>query len=636
MVQIAAPDIRPNPDVDSVARNSIPTSPPAMIAGDEDVDSQEITQGDFSEINDIEPAGQPVAPPPIVESLSAIDSGATDDVAASDEALDEELPWTTAPSQDSRQKLLIGATALGLLSSLSILAFWFFSEPAATPTTRVVESNKIDEEPTVDLPSTDEPVASQAIPTDQETTAEIPFTSVSSKSQPAEALKPTESDVPSSMIPDGLLPVDSLRDPTGDAPGASDQVGPSMRVAGEEEDAPAIEPLVGLPPELEVFLDLLDVPGNAPDQPHTIPAENNVEELQVERAADVLIDPMMLAEPPPNVNIANALTYRVAISSKGYPLSDLLLLSSEATQIPFQVDWVTLDLAGISISQRVQDPKPEWKPIGDLLKGIATEVGIDLEQSPDQVLVTLSVEQYKNRLKEILSTNDFGSEQPSADELVAAFLKTVQWDEREKVGLQALITESLRRARDLPTKLNPVAIGHWTVVADCLSGDPIKGDYPEHWPSVDGGESGPQLDTAITLAGFLRHTSRLNGSTCIVNWQDARDRRLSPAQLVMPFAGDPAGTMLRKTLRPLGLNARQASAGVWWIGTDATYDRMPLLVIGDALGPKRDDILKRLLEAAMKADTVVLLQHDPVSDRYLSLMPRFLYRQLPNILKPFR
>ena len=345
---------------------------------------------------------------------------------------------------------------------------------------------------------------------------------------------------------------------------------------------------------------------------------------------------MMLAKPPPKVNIVNALTYRVAISSKGYPLSDLLLLSSEVTQIPFQVDWVTLDLAGISVSQSVQDPKPGWKPIGDLLKGIATQAGMSLEQKPDQVLVTLSIDQCRNRLKEILSTNDFGDEQPSADELIAAFLLAVQWDEREKVGLQALITESLRRARDLSTKIDPVAIGHWTVLAECLTGDPIKGDYPEHWPTIDGGESGPQLDTAITLAGFLRHTSRLNESTCIVNWQDARDRRLSPGQLVMPFAGDPAGTMLRKTLRPLGLNARQASAGVWWVGTDATYDRMPLLVIGDALGPKREDILRRLSEAAKKADTVVLLQHDPVSDRYLSLMPRFLYRQLPTILKPFR
>lgn len=621
-----------------------------MIAGDEDVDSQEITQGDFSEIDEvdgIDPIAQPLGAthgaPPIVESSPATDPEAIDRMPVTDETSDEELPWTTSPNQNSRQKLLIGATALGLLSSLSILGFWVFSEPATTPATRVVEASRIDEPPIVDSPSMDEPVANSApsvadedSPIAPEATAEIPVTSVSSKSQPADALEPKEAEAPSSMIPDGLLPVDPLRDQAGAAPRESGQANPGPRVAGGNDAAPTPEPLTGLPPELEAFTRLLDVPGNSPDQPPTSPAKNDLEELQVERAAEVTIDPMMLAMPPPKVNVSNALTYRVAISSKGYPLSDLLLLSSEVTQIPFQIDWVTLDLAGISISQSVQDPRPGWKPIGDLLQNIAAQVGIDLEQNPDQVFVTLGTERYKDRLKEVLSTDDFGSEQPSADELVTAFVNSTQWDEREKVGLQALITESLRRARNLPVKLGTATIGHWTVVTECLTGAPIKGDYPEHWPVVDGGESGPQLDTAITLAGFLRHTARLNESTCIVNWQDAKDRRLSPGQLVMPFAGDPAGTMLRKTLRPLGLNARQASTGLWWVGTDATYDRMPLLVIGDTLGPKREDILNRLREAAMKADTVALLQHDPVSDRYLSLMPRFLYRQLPTVLRPFR
>ncbi len=83
------------------------------------------------------------------------------------------------------------------------------------------------------------------------------------------------------------------------------------------------------------------------------------------------------------------------------------------------------------------------------------------------------------------------------------------------------------------------------------------------------------------------------------------------------------------------LQTRAADAEHWWVGTAATYDRMPLLVIGDELGPRREEILGRIREAAQRADTLVFIEHDPVSDRYLSMMPRFLYRQLPSILRPF-
>ncbi|MFG0290983.1 MAG: hypothetical protein ACF8CQ_22625, partial [Rhodopirellula sp. JB044] len=123
--------------------------------------------------------------------------------------------------------------------------------------------------------------------------------------------------------------------------------------------------------------------------------------------------------------------------------------------------------------------------------------------------------------------------------------------------------------------------------------------------------------------------------TCIVNWDDARQRRLSPGQLVLPYANQPAGKMLSQSLAPMGLQTRVADKSHWWVGTEATYDRMPLLVIGDELGPRREEVIARIHEAATRADTLILIKHDPVSDRYLGLVPRFLYRQLPGILKPF-
>ncbi len=93
--------------------------------------------------------------------------------------------------------------------------------------------------------------------------------------------------------------------------------------------------------------------------------------------------------------------------------------------------------------------------------------------------------------------------------------------------------------------------------------------------------------------------------------------------------------MLASTLAPMSLQTRVADDGHWWVGTAATYDRMPVFVVGDECGPCRDEILARIGSVAQAADVMLLIEHDPVSDRYLSLMPRFIYRQLPSVLQEF-
>ncbi|WP_404311227.1 hypothetical protein [Neorhodopirellula lusitana] len=677
-ISSAAPaSISPNPE--SPAPAGPPPRPTRMVAGDEEIDSQEMTRDDFSQ-DDVTPNGPPpfddpasdspaaafAAPegfappkgtePPVTETpRTAPDPDSTAD---SNAEVADQLKWLEEPARRSRQRLLIGAISLGTVVILGILAMWLFggSEPI-TPVAQTTDpTSSIDPETTPNntpdsvsldkIASADSPNDSTLIPTKTSDPDGLPTTPT--ESLPDSALEkpasqnspdpnsstetptpPTTANAPPPMIPTGLLPIDPLRaddeEKTGDQ-----QV---MRDGGDEA---AMDPLMGLPPELEAFTQLLDVPGDAPDAPPIQPSDANVEELRVDQAADDMIDPMILATPPHEVNVANALKFRVAIQSDGYPLSDFLLLCSELTQVPMQIDWVTLDLAGVSFAQKIKDNKPGWKPIGDLLKTLAAELKLSLQQEPDELLWTLEAKELSERLTPVLNTSDLGDEEASAQQLIKAFDESIEWEERERIGLAAIITDGIRKARGLPTKLNPVTLNHLMIQAECL--DPAtrpKDDFPEHWPLIEGGESGNQLDTAITLAGFLRHTARLNGSTCIVNWQDARTRRLSPGQLVMPFAGDPAGTMLRKTLSPLGLSARIASEGIWWVGTDATYDRMPVLVIGDELGPQREAIIQRIETAAKQAGADLLIHHDPVSDRYLSLMPRFLYRQLPTILKPF-
>ncbi|MBB3207681.1 hypothetical protein FHS27_003506 [Rhodopirellula rubra] len=663
-----------------VPANPPPASQPPMVVGNENVDSEEMTQsdvfGDASNLGHVPPDhdtlqeafASPHDAPPVESGFAGHRESSAKTPHASDaDDTDWESAgnWSSEPSQRRKKQLLIGVAALGSLLVLGILAAWMFGdsstpEPVAMqPTATTDEDANIDDpqrttedgetEPSTVATNPNDSVANDnTLPIDNALSDRGNPNAQLDESPNADNTDPTTTeDPPTSMqpnlggpIPNDLIPADIL--------GGNGPVVPPPADQNKNADADNVDsndPLMEMPAGLEVFTQLLDLPGAAPDAPPTTPQDAPAEELMIESAADAMLDPMLLATPPPEVNIDNALKFRVAIQTEGYPLSDFILVCSELTQVPIQIDWVTLDLADISVAQLVRDDKPGWKPIGDLMNAVAQHLGLTFEKEPTRLFLTISEAAMKQHLSDAISVDDFGDEKDSAQKWIDQFVESTEWEERERIGLRALVTDCLRDARGMPTKLSANARSHWSARAECLdqpipSGPVVRRNdepdvFSDHWPLLAGGESGPQLDTAIALAGLLRHTARVNQAACLVNWDDARQRRLSPGQLVLPYANQPAGAMLAKSLAPMGLQTRVADEKHWWVGTEATYDRMPLLIIGDELGPRRDEIIARINEAAVRADTLILVKHDPVSDRYLGLVPRFLYRQLPAILKPF-
>ncbi|MCM2374785.1 hypothetical protein [Aporhodopirellula aestuarii] len=643
----------------STARTSPPQ--PQMVVGSENVDSQEITQsdvlGEANALDDPQTSGNAFAnsaEAPPVESGFARDPNpaAPDRTSADQEQLDwkSEGNWASEPKRRLRKQLLIGASALGGLIVIGVLAAWLLGGPdtpepvAQHPPTQPAQ-NLVDEvgDDSETVPSA--PPSPAPDPVAEETPAPSTIPAEEASDPLPGDTPPTELDAPaapqlpmdSGPIPSGLLPVDILAENNDNSPLIPDGVKPS---ATGEDSGEVGQPLMEMPEGLEVFTQLLDLPGNAPDAPPVTTSATPVDDMMVEAAADAMLDPMLLATPPPDVNIDNALKFRVAIQTEGYPLHAFVLVCSELTQVPIQIDWVSLDLADISLTQPVEDAQPGWKPIGQLMDTIASQLGLIFEKEETRLFLSIGEASLKQRLADVTSLEDFGDEQVDALQWVDDFVDATEWDAREQIGLRALLVDCLRDARGIPQKFKPATLKHWSARAECLTKPVVptpdeQDNFPEHWPLLKAGRSGPQLDTAITLAGILRQTSRVNNAACLVNWDDARQRRLTPGQLVLPYADQPAGEMLAKTLAPMGLQTRVADDSHWWVGTQATYDRMPLLVIGDELGPQRDQIMQRINEAAARTDTLILIKHDPVSDRYLSLMPRFLYRQLPAILKPF-
>ena len=165
-------------------------------------------------------------------------------------------------------------------------------------------------------------------------------------------------------------------------------------------------------------------------------------------------------------------------------------------------------------------------------------------------------------------------------------------------------------------------MSRWTQAAD---------QPPESWNLLSGGKSGPPYDAPVTVAEVLRHVARANNASCVVNWHDAVRRRLSPEQLTLPFAAADGGTELADTLTPFGMQVRKVDESHWWVGTAATYDRLPLVVWTQPLGERRDSFMNQIKTIMAGADEDSFrMAIDPQSDRAILLLPRFVVRQLPK------
>lgn len=651
--------------------NSLPDPAGPVFAGTPSGDSVPTRSGQTA---DADEAG---ADDSSTNQTAAIDEGRTSHLSDSFAAFESES------RRQTRRWIGIASLAVLVLLTIATLVFWAGKQStsdsvAGQPASTNAPSDGLSDQPigrTDDTPEVAENLAGNAAekspPVPHDSKPDIEATSaqagsafgnpnpgdpVQTDTDFKELLEPSDANVQNDLptqgasMPDPVRLADS-RD-AANLVAAQDQLRPiesseTERRKPEPEQSGVVRPTANqdpelgddIPPELAAFTQLLDLPGQNPDQPPMLQAEPEQEELPVlEEAAEEILDPMLIATPPPSVNIDHALKLRLALQTPGYPLADVVLLVGELTQIPIQLDWVTLDLAGIEIDTPVRDRQSGWKTVGDWLDDVVDQIGATLLRDEGRLELTLTPDTLREKAGRALQTEDFGETAQEASDWIDAIVSDAPMNELNRIHLRVLATESLRRMRGLAPQLPNATMQRWTAeLSSPIRENGANGkasNWPDRWPVLDAGEPGPQLDSAISLVGMLRRTARANDVRCVVQWSDARRRRVSPGQLVMPFAGQPAGEMLQEMLQPLGLQVRVVDPGHWWVGTPATYDRLPILVSSWPLGPAREAIMQKIRSAAAAAAVPVMIQHDPESDRFLALMPRFFHRQLPVILSP--
>ena len=417
-------------------------------------------------------------------------------------------------------------------------------------------------------------------------------------------------------IPSDLLPPSAL-DPLGDPTTAAK---PPATAGSDDPDAdPGMQEL---PPELAKYTQfLLDDGGQTKP---TLKAPPTMEEVKIEAAAEEEDEDLRIPITPKSLNLKADLAIRLALASDGYPASDLMLLVSQVSGVPIQMDWLSFDLAGMDIEQRVPTTKA-WLSAREIINETATALQAEIREKPTLLNMTLRDEVFHEFASKMMAVDDFGAGSTSASRFLEAFLlgQDNPADPRQSIQLASLATEALRRMRDVAPRMDDERFGRWARSVT---------DADAEWTVLAGGEAGPQVDAPITVAGLLRRTARLNQATCVFNWHDAVRRGAPPERLVLPHAEANAGSTLSTALLPLGLQVRQVDPKHWWVGTEASYDRFSILVWTPPLGDSRDAFVERINNVMAGASPQnYRLAIDDTSGRALMLLPRFIVRQLPTI-----
>ncbi|MGB7345663.1 MAG: hypothetical protein WBD20_15720 [Pirellulaceae bacterium] len=545
--------------------------------------------------------------------------------------------WQSERTKRSRQiGLVVAVAGSGLI--VSILAFgWFVKNwPAAEPpiaeavTDSSVEqshANAVDSDVEPAVAENSDPDSAKSVdPQDPKIDTKTTVETDVATPHPVDAVVPvSKADSP---IPTDLMP-NSMLDPLGlDASTTKDTSFPNESKKAEPDSIGKID----LPPEAKKWAGILNLEGGIAEPKLAAPA--TLDDIEIEGPSAENIDPMMIANPPEPINFKAALAMKLAFAAANngeYPLNDLALLISQISGVPIQVDWVSFDLCGVDIRDGVKGNS--WLSIEELLERIAKSVGGEITKEETFITLAPTDEVFQGKLDELIDCSDFGPGRDSAIATVNAFLvgegrsganaKQIKLgEERHDQQVAALAIESMRRMRGVKGKIPDSVLIRWAQSAT---------DKQLDWPVVTGGKTGKALLSPLAIAGLLRRLSRENDATCFVNWFDANRRGMAPQQLVMPFMNDDAGEVLATTLKSFELQVRRVDQSHWWVGTEATYDRFPVLVWTPPLGKSNDEFARRITAIVGADETKLAI--DPDTGRALLLLPRYIVRQLPKLLE---
>lgn len=551
------------------------------------------------------------------------------------------LDWQSNQSQNAKKIGLMIATALVVIVSLSLGIVAWIRRDGGDPIA-------------ISDPKGPEPAA----PSDLDPSADL------------EDARP-EDDLAASVPPDASPPSDdeamppdsvAIDDPTGDEPLAVDPSATAPTPVPATATAPAATPGfdTGLSPLMPEPILGSRLPGPAADPESAKGADEDGPTMEVIPEGLLPFTPFVLNESPKpqttldtppsmdDIRIKEAaqnddplkpakdrtirpqtdLAMSMAMKTEAYPVTDLLLVLSSLTDVPIEIDLTSFDMAGIPISEDFSPESTNAKPVIEWLREIAESIRGQLRFEPTLGVIEPKSELFDAAIVSLIDRSDLADSTRS----LQAFLGIDAEDDRlfsdaaDKTDriLAALACESFRRMRNIEGKIEDQRLARWAQSLEY----PVPG-----WSVLSGVTMTGQSDTPISVARFLQSVGRHADGSVLVNWKDFTRQGLGSAEKVFPDIDQAPTTAISRTLDPLKVQVRKVDDRFLWVGSEATYDRLPILVWSRPLGTDRDTFEARFRVAtAGVPPESVRYTFDATSDRALMMVPRYIRRQMNKVM----
>ncbi|MCA9140854.1 MAG: hypothetical protein KDB00_28985 [Planctomycetales bacterium] len=634
---------------------------PAVALGNQPVDSGALTEDSISkpEIPDLGAtppgtAGGFAERPPVFTPDPSAEVGTdqeSEDGGGTDRAAAPHPAWHSQKNAKSRKIAMMISVALASVVSASILFSVLFrnrsdhvaKQDAGGSTSGigddvVAKVDQPDSESTgpsaVDLEngeSSADPLAAQDHPLDSASESTVDVgpaipTDSHAKQPPSENLVP-----PADLFPENpLLPSNPLE-------GLSPSDGNPMDKGNDA--LPDAATLKELPKEFQGLL--LGLEGfDRPQFNNAAPAPKTIDQLQLDRAAKSDVDIEVAIDQPDPINMVQSLglpTAMQAADPEGYPLNDLMLVMSQLSGVPIEIQWVSYEIVGLPIEQRVSLPNPkDWPTLEQALSQVCQASESTFDKNVQSITVRPTDERFNQAVQSLLDLSDLPTESASAVTLARLLLGQTDGDpnvvavpkELGPTQLAALVCDAIRRIRGVPGKLSDESFSRW------------GGTFQKQltaWPELESGVSGATRIQPATFVSLVRQISKMNGATCYINWDDSAKKDFKPNEKLMPKTGEgvSAADALRQILQPANLHVRVVDPRHWWIGSEASFDRFPVVVWFPET-KNADNVAKQvqsiLQGASMDENITGTVAVDSATQTCVAILPRYLLRQLPRLL----
>jgi hypothetical protein len=626
MVQIEGPP--PNEKNDPVSK----ASPPSLAIGNAVVDSGAVTEESILAEGVL--SGAP--PPSGFSGKAPAPHPSSDDPVTAPPGLD----WQSEQSQRTRKTGLLIAIITLAIVTVSTLVYGIISrsgpqaaavkdldtDPNAsvTPENPPLESEK-PTEPEQKPETEQKPEPDPAPPQDMES-RQVPPTEqdpgeTTTPAEPATQSVPTDEPKIDSGLPP-LMPQPVITTPS-DPP-----LDPKAALATETDPTSQMSELPeGLMPFIPFVLN-----EDPPTKP-SLPALPSMEDVVLKDAADE-DEPLEAATNrviKPEVDLALAWNNKTSGESIPY----WLFLIGSITDVPIELDLVSFDIAGIDVQKNFA-PDAKAKKASQLLDEVAASIQGQVRFEPTFGVVTPNPAVFDSAVQRIIDRSDL----PDSTQPLQSFLRIEAEDDRlfdnaDENGevasvhdrlLAALSCESFRSMRKVKPKMESNRLARW---AQPLT-DPKTG-----WTELNDTIIAHQPDAPITLARFFQVVGNSSKSSVLVNWMDFTKCGIGPATRVFPDVFREPPRAIARTLAAKGATVRRMDDQFLWVGNEATYDRLPILVWSEPLGEHRLDFENRLQVITAKLPiNESRYTYDPISDRALIMVPRFIRSQITELLSP--